>query len=345
MPEVIQNVLYLSSPGLVVSRDHLTLIIGRDHNRVLSLPIHHVESICVLHNEVVLTHGAMNLALQQGVAINFLEENGHLRARVLGVPDTSVTLRRAQFRSADDPAICLHIARCIVAGKLHNSRNSLLRGGRETTDTHKRDALQQAAADLARLIEALPEKTDLNSVRGIEGAGAQVYFSVFRHLLKQQQDAFAFHTRTRRPPLDRVNCLLSFLFALVRHDCIAALTAAGLDPFVGFLHVERANRPALALDLMEEFRPWLAHRLAVTLINRQQIQPSDFQIREGGAVELTPDGRKSLITAYQERKRESLHHPILNQQLVIGRHFLVQARLLARVLRGDQQTYTPLIPK
>jgi len=345
MPEVVQNVLYLTTPGLYVSRDHLTFVIEREHQRVLAIPAHHVESVCVLHNDVVLSHGAMGLALEQGIAVNYLDENGRLRARVTGVPDTSVTLRRAHFRAADDAATSLRIARCMVAGKLQNARNSLLRGGRESQDEASASALERAVHDLGRRIQSLPDVPDLDTLRGVEGFAAQTYFSVFGHLLKQQREDFFFQTRTRQPPLDRVNCLLSFLYALIRHDCISALTAAGLDPFVGFLHAERANRPALALDLMEEFRPWLADRLAVTLINRKQIKPEDFQVREGGAVELTTNGRKSVIKAYQERKRESIQHPLLGQQLVIGRLFFVQARLLARVLRGDTENYIPLIPK
>ncbi|MEX1120059.1 MAG: type I-C CRISPR-associated endonuclease Cas1c [Terrimicrobiaceae bacterium] len=345
MPEVIQNVLYLTTPGLYIQRDHLTLRIERDHSLVLSLPIHHIESVCVMGEEIVLSHGAMQLSLEQAVPINYLDENGRLRARVTGVPDTSVTLRRSQFRASENTELQTRICRSIVAGKLHNSRNSLLRGARESPAPETADAISSATDAIARLIPRLPEAPDADSVRGLEGAGAQSYFSVFPHLLKQQREEFTFRTRTRQPPLDRVNCLLSFLYALVRHDCISALTVAGLDPFVGFLHAERANRPSLALDLMEEFRPWLADRLAITLINRQQIQPGHFSLREGGAVELTAEGRKTLIKAYQERKRESLNHPALGQQIVISRSFFVQARLLARVLRLDIAEYSPLIPK
>lgn len=345
MPEVIQNVLYLTTPGLYVQRDHLTLRIERNHTLALSLPIHHVESVCVMGDEIIISHGAMRLALEQAVPINYLDENGRLRARVTGVPDTSVTLRRAQFRASENLPLQTHICRCIVAGKLQNARNSLLRGAREAQDPAVAESLTSACDALARLIPLLPKAENPDSVRGIEGAGAQAYFAAFSCLLKQQKDDFSFRLRSRQPPLDRVNCLLSFLYALVRHDCIAALTVAGLDPFVGFLHAERANRPSLALDLMEEFRPWLADRLAVTLVNRQQIQPSHFSLREGGAVELTADGRKTLIKAYQERKRESLQHPAIDKQVVISRAFFVQARLLARVLRQDVVEYSPLIPK
>jgi CRISP-associated protein Cas1 len=345
MPEIIQNVLYLTSPGLYVARDHLTFVIERERSRVLSLPAHHVESICVMGDEILLSSGAMRLALEQAIPINYLDENGRLRARVTGVPDTSVTLRRAQFRASESPAATVNICRCVVAGKIQNSRNSLQRGSREAPDEASAEALRNACDALARLLPKLQNAADPDSARGIEGAAAQTYFSVFGLLLKQQQEDFSFSTRTRQPPRDRTNCLLSFLYAMIRHDCISALTVAGLDPFVGFLHAERANRPSLALDLMEEFRPWLADRLAVTLINRQQIRPGDFRIREGGAVELTSDGRKTLIKAYQQRKRETLHHAILNHQTAIGRIFFLQARLLARVLRNDLQAYPPCLPK
>ncbi len=185
----------------------------------------------------------------------------------------------------------------------------------------------------------------MDALRGAEGMGGATYFGVFALLLKQQHEHFSFTTRTRRPPRDRINCLLSFLYALVRHDCLAALTSIGLDPFVGFLHAERPNRPALALDLMEEFRPWLADRLAVTLINRQQIGPGDFKLREGGAVEFTDAGRKRVIKAYQERKQEKLTHPLLDQAFRIAQLPFVQARVLARHLRGDLPDYMPFVPK
>lgn len=361
MPEIIQNTLYLTTPATLVSRDHLTLLVevpvypddrppderSRDTAtswRKVSIPIHHLESICAF-GAVAITPPALALCWEHGVAVNFLSEAGYLQARLASVPDTSVTLRRAQFRAADQPAVCVLLARNIVAGKIQNSRNSLLRAGREATDAGDQSALASAADDLANIIRTLPGQATLYSVRGAEGAAAQSYFATFSRLLKQQRDDFNFDTRSRRPPRDRINCLLSFLYALVRHDCTAALTSTGLDPFVGFLHAERANRPALALDLMEEFRPWLADRLAITLINRQQIGPEDFKLREGGSVEFTDAGRKRVIKAYQERKQETLQHPLLDQQLRLAQMPFVQARLLARHLRGDVAEYIPLVPK
>ena len=362
-----QNTLYLTTRGSYLSRDHLTLLAevpvyppdlpeaerSRDKAtdwRKLSIPIHHLESVCVFGASTV-SPPALDLCWEHGVAVNFLSEFGHFQARLTGVADTSVTLRRVQFRAADDPVRCAAIARQIVAGKIQNSRNSLLRAARETDSEEEQARLQTVVEGLARQVRRLAEfeiadlRSRIDEVRGAEGLASQQYFSVFSLLLKQQRAAFAFTTRTRRPPRDRINCLLSFLYALVRHDCVAALTSIGLDPFVGFLHVDRPNRPSLALDLMEEFRPWLADRLAVTLINRQQVGPEDFVVREGGAVEFTDAGRKRVITAYQQRKQETLNHPLLEQNLRLAQMPFIQARMLARHLRGDLQDYLPLVPK
>jgi CRISPR-associated protein Cas1 len=369
MSDLAQNTLYLTTPGTYVARDHLTLQIEvpvypadlppeqrtRDRAtdwRKLSLPIHNLESICAF-GAVTISPPALDLCWEHGVAVNFFSEFGQLQARLTGVADTSVTLRRAQFRAADDPARCAAIARQIIAGKLQNSRTSLLRAAREThsPDEHARlteatDALAQQIQELGRWTpEALRQNGALDALRGAEGMGSATYFGVFTLLLKQQRQTFAFTGRTRRPPRDPINCLLSFLYALLRHDCIAALTGIGLDPFVGFLHAERPNRPALALDLMEEFRPWLADRLAVTLINRQQIGPEHFRQRDGGAVEFTDAGRKTVITAYQQRKQEPLTHPLLEQEFRIAQFPFVQARLLARYLRHDIADYVPFVTK
>jgi CRISPR-associated protein Cas1 len=365
--DIAQNTLYLTTPASYVARDHLTLQVEvpvyppdlppeartRDQAtdwRKLSIPIHHLESICVF-GPCTISPPALDLCWEHGVAVNFLSDSGYLQARMTGVADTSVTLRRAQFRAADDPARCAAIARQIIAGKLQNGRNSLLRAARETDAAAERARLTEATDALARQLQALGQlqisnlKSQMDELRGTEGLGGATYFGVFTLLLKQQREDFTFTSRSRRPPRDRINCLLSFLYALVRHDCIAALTSIGLDPFVGFLHAERPNRPALALDLIEEFRPWLADRLAVTLINRQQIGPDDFRVREGGAVEFTDAGRKRVIQAYQQRKQERLIHPLLDQEFRIAQLPFVQARILARVLRGDIPDYVPFVPK
>jgi CRISPR-associated protein Cas1 len=427
--DIAQNTLYITTPGTWISRDHLTLLIEtpvyppelppeertRDRAtdwRKLPIPIHLLESIC-LFGPCSISPAALDLCWQNGVTVNFLTDHGHLQARLAGVPDTSVTLRRAQFRAADDPAKCALISRNIIAGKLQNARNSLLRAARESEISNLKSEISAAANAIARQIHKLSQlqiphpkseisnskshsasntqmhginpstgpddsgrrdepnpfphlkseisnpkseitnlkseisnpKSLMDTLRGLEGIGTAIYFSVFNGLLKQQRDVFAFKTRSHRPPRDRINCLLSFIYALLRHDCIAALTAVGLDPFVGFLHAERPNRPALALDLMEEFRPWLADRLAITLINRQQIGTDDFHAREGGAVELTDTARKRVITAWQQRKQEPISHTLLGKEFRIGQLPFLQARILARHLRGDIPGYVPFIPK
>ena len=369
MAEIQQNTLYLTTHGSYVARDHLTLQVEvpvypedlpREERtrerasdwRKLSIPIHMLESICVFGASSI-SPPALDLCWEHGVAVNYLSEGGYLQARMTGVADTSVLLRRAQFRAADDAGKCAGIARQIIAGKLQNSRNSLLRGARETDTTEERTRLAEATDALGRQIQELgrwtPEQLSqagaLDRLRGAEGMGSVTYFGVFSLLLKQQREEFGFAGRTRRPPRDRINCLLSFLYALVRHDCIAALTSVGLDPFVGFLHADRPNRPALALDLMEEFRAWLADRLAVTLVNRQQVGPEHFRVREGGAVEFTDAGRKLVITGYQQRKQEKLTHPLLEQEFRIAQFPFVQGRILARHLRGDIPDYVPFVPK
>jgi CRISPR-associated protein Cas1 len=367
MSDIQQNTLYLMTPGSYVARDHLTLRVevpvypeglpvsqrSREtaiETRKLSIPIHHLESIC-LFGPSTISAPAMDLCWEHGVAVNYLSENGHFQARMTGVADTSVTLRRTQFRAADDRARCAAVARQIIAGKIQNSRNSLLRAARETDDTAEQSQLQKVIDALARQIQNLADAgasvdgPQLDALRGAEGLAAQQYFSVFSLALKQQRADFLFTTRSRRPALDRINCLLSFIYALLRHDCVAALTSVGLDPFVGFLHADRPNRPSLALDLMEEFRPWLADRLAITLVNRQQIAPEHFAEREGGVVEFNDAGRKLVVKAYQERKQDTMTHPLLEQNLRLAQMPFIQARILARHLRGDLPDYLPLVPK
>lgn len=357
--EIKQNTLYLTTQNSYLSRDHLTLRIEVEHELKLAVPIHHLESVCIFGQSVV-SPGALQLCWEHGVSVNYFSENGYFLGRWEGVANTSVMLRRAQYRAADNPLAAALIARQIVAGKLQNSRQSLLRSARETESVEEEKQLRSAGEEIARVLkrlhdfqpaenhdpidEQITEEPDvMDCIRGFEGQGAKLYFKVFSFHLRQQREDFMFTRRTRRPPLDAMNCLLSFLYALVRHDCIAALTATGLDPFVGYLHADRPNRPGLALDLMEEFRPLIADRLAVTLVNRKQIALKDFAQREGGAFEFKKDSRKSVIAAYQTRKQDVITHPVLGQEVRIGHLMLVQARILARHLRGDVPAYLPCV--
>jgi CRISPR-associated protein Cas1 len=343
--EIKQNVLYLTTSGNYISRDHLTLKIQVEKELKLAVPIHHIESICSF-GQNSFSPQAMQLCWENGVAVNCFSENGYFHGRWEGIANTSVVLRRTQYRKADDEEFCTKLAKFFIAGKILNSRHSLMRSSRETDDDVEKTELKKRAEEMSVILRWLErEAENLASVRGFEGRAASVYFDTFSLHLRQQREDFDFVKRTRRPPLDFVNCLLSFLYALLRNDCIAALTATGLDPFVGYLHTERPNRPSLALDLMEEFRPILADRLAITLINRRQIDKNDFTIREGGAVEFTIAGRKKVITAYQTRKQDTLIHPLLQQESNYGRLMLVQSRILARFLRGDIPEYYPFVLK
>jgi CRISPR-associated protein Cas1 len=346
--EIKQNTLYLTTPKTYVSRDHLNLKVEVEKETKLSVPIHHLESVCAF-GQITFSSPALQLCWEQGVPVNYFSENGYLIGRWEGVPNTSVVLRRTQYRAADDPPRVAAIARQCVAGKLQNSRQSLLRSARESDAPEESARLQECATEIAHLLGAMQhainrgEAHTLDQIRGYEGQASSLYFEVFSLHLRQQREDFAFTTRSRRPARDAINCLLSYLYALLRHDCIAALTATGLDAFVGYLHAERPARPGLALDLMEEFRPLLADRLAITLVNRRQISLDDFVTREGGAVEFTASGRKAVIAAYQTRKQETVRHPLLEQEFRIGQLMLVQARILARHLRGDLPEYLPCV--
>jgi CRISPR-associated protein Cas1 len=232
-----------------------------------------------------------------------------------------------------------------VAGQIQNARNLLLRAGRETADPADRDALGVAAAALGNDLPPLEDEADADGVRGREGDAARAYFGAFGAMVRANRAAFTPNGRSRRPPLDRMNALLSFLYALLTQDCVAACAAAGLDPSVGFLHVDRPGRPGLALDLMEEFRPLLADRLALALVNRQQVKPGGFETRDGGAVSMDEATRKAVVGAWQQRKREEVLHPYLGVKVPVGRLPFLQARVLARHLRGDLAGYVPCVPK
>jgi CRISPR-associated protein Cas1 len=287
----------------------------------------------------------MGLCGERGVCISVLSANGRFLARVTGFTPGNVLLRREQYRRADDPGATAAIARAIVTAKAANSRSVLLRGIRDYPDSPGAAALQKAADRIANVIEDLPRAQDVDRVRGLEGEAGNAYFSVFNHLITAHKEGFAFSGRTRRPPLDNVNALLSFLYAMLAHDARSACEAAGLDPAVGFLHRDRPGRPGLALDLMEEFRAYLADRLALSLINRKQVAPEGFKAAEGGAVSMDDATRKEVLVAFQKRKQEQVVHPFLNEKVSVGLLVHLQARLLARHLRGDLEAYPPFVWK
>jgi CRISPR-associated protein Cas1 len=312
----------------------------REDEPDLQVPLIHLSGL-VVFGDVLVTPAVVARFMEDGRSIVFLSRSGRFVGRMHGPTTGNVLLRQAQYRSIDDQTVALRLARDFVAGKVQNSRDMVLRRARDTRRPSSSTRLRAVATDLATMLPALIEAPSLDAIRGIEGEAARAVFGVFNELLTSSRETFAIDHRTRRPPLDRTNCLLSFLYALLRADCSAALEAVGLDPQAGFLHALRPGRPALALDLMEEFRPVLGDRLALTLINREQIDHDDFEVRRNGAVSLTDEGRKKVVVAYQKRKADEVPHAVLKQDVPLGLVPHLQARLIARFLRGDVPAYVP----
>ena len=338
------NTLYITTPETYLRLDNDTLRVEVEQETRLRVPLHHLTSV-VCFGHTGLSAPLMHRLAESGVALVLLDNNGRFKARLEGAVTGNVLLRQAQFQRVADPAFTLDMARASVAGKIKNTRQVLQRGAREAKVEDEAKVLTRLADDLAAALRALPEVADLDSLRGVEGSAARQYFSGLNLLVRaDQRVAFAMDGRTRRPPRDRFNAMLSFLYSMWMNDCRSALEAAGLDPQVGFLHALRPGRAALALDLMEEFRPW-ADRLALTLINRGQLAADDFTLREGGGVMLEPDARKAVVVAYQERKKDEINHPLLAQSVPLGLVPLVQARLLARAMREDGAPYVPFVAK
>jgi CRISPR-associated protein Cas1 len=338
------NTLYLTTPETYLRLDNDTLRVELERETRLRVPLHHLSAV-VCFGHIHLSAPLMHRLADSGIALVLLDDNGRFKARLEGAVGGNVLLRQAQFQRIADPAFTLDMARACVAGKIKNARQVVQRGAREAKSEDEGRALTRVADDLAASLRALPVATSLDMLRGLEGEAARQYFSGLNLLVRpDQRAAFAMDGRTRRPPRDRFNALLSFLYAMWMNDCRSALEAAGLDPQVGFLHALRPGRAALALDLMEEYRPW-ADRLALTLVNRGQLTTDDFVLREGGGVSLQPDARKAVVVAYQERKRDEINHPLLAQSVPLGLVPLVQARLLARALRDDAAPYVPFVAK
>jgi CRISPR-associated protein Cas1 len=336
------NTLYVTLSDAYLRLDNDTLRVEVESETRLRVPLHHLSSVVCLGNIGFSTPLAHRLA-DEGIALVLLDDNGRFKARLEGAVSGNVLLRQAQHERVRDAAFALETARAIVAGKIRNARHVLLRGARESKSEDDARLLARGADDLAAALRGLPAATTLDELRGIEGDAARRYFDRMTLLVRPDaREAFRMNGRSRRPPRDRFNALLSFLYSMWMNDCRSAVEAAGLDPQLGLLHAVRPGRAALALDLMEEFRP-LAERLALTLINRAQVTERDIVEREGGAVLLEGDARKAVVVAFQERKKEELSHPLLAQPLALGLVPLVQARLLARTIRGETEGYVPFL--
>ncbi len=339
------NTLFVTLEGAWLSKDGQAVDIRHEGKSKMRVPLLNLDGIVCLGWDINASAQLMAACAEAGVTLSFCSPHGKFMAAATGFAPGNVLLRREQYRRADDAVCAVAIARNMVAAKIANSRASLLRAMRDRPEHSAVADIRKAADWLGNRLETSLREGSLDGLRGIEGDAAASYFEVFSALVTADDPGLKMNGRSRRPPLDPINALLSFLYALLGHDCRSALTASGLDSAVGFLHRDRPGRPSLALDLMEEFRPVLADRLALTLLNRRQLDASDFETRENGAVFLREASRKKVLVAWQERKREELTHPFLQEKVTWGLLPHLQARLLARHLRGDLDAYPAFLWK
>ena len=338
------NTLFVTSEDIYLSLEGENVLANRDKEVVARYPLHTLQSI-VSFSYSGASPALMGKCAESGIGLAFCSPWGRFLARVCGGTGGNVLLRREQYRIADDPARCCEIARTMIFGKLSNGAASIQRTLRDHAPRVQDCGLATAAANIRSLLPQILAVSDPDTRRGLEGVAATAYFEVFDHMLLNRKEDFFFRGRSRRPPLDRVNAMLSFAYSLLAHDCASALESVGLDSYVGFLHRDRPGRQSLALDLMEELRPCMADRFVLTLVNNRMIRPEDFQLQDSGAVLLTDDGRRKFLKTWQERKRDTLTHPYLGEKMSWGIVPYVQALLLTRLIRGDLDAYPPFLWK
>ena len=337
------NTLYITTPDSFLGCEGENVLIKNDGEVRFRMPVHNLEGI-VCFSFAGASPKLMQLCCERGVALSFLSSYGKFLGRVTGRISGNVLLRRTQYRWSDDLEASSRLSRSFISAKIINSRAVLHRALRDHSEISD-NTINNSLNVLARMPERLGRAADGDAIRGIEGEAANHYFSNFNKLLLVQKDDFRINNRNRRPPTDRMNALLSFLYTLLAHEVTAALESVGLDPQVGFFHRDRPGRPSLALDLMEEMRPHFADRLAVTLVNRNQIKSAGFNVKENGAVLMDDNTRKEVLTAWQKRKQEEITHPYLEEKIPLGLVPYVQSLLLARHIRGDIEDYPPFFWK
>jgi len=335
------NTLFVTSQGAYLRKEGESVVVSVERQDRLRMPLLSLNGI-VCFGQVSCSPFLMHACADGNVAISFLSENGRFLARVLGPTSGNVLLRRQQYRRTDCKEDKAGTIRAILAAKIGNERRVLLRGLREHADKIDAEKVSAVERRLGKMLERLAQRAEPDELRGMEGDSAKNYFAALDALITVQKDMFFFVKRTRRPPRDNLNCLLSFLYTLLLHDVRSAVESVGLDPQVGFLHEERPGRPGLALDLIEEFRAPFADRLALSLINRQQVRAAGFKTDGVGGVTMDDATRKTVLAAYQKRKQAEIEHPFLREKMQIGLLFHVQAQLFARYIRGELDGYPPV---
>ncbi len=343
------STLYLTTPGARAHRDRETVLVDRrlengEKEKLGQFPIHMLESIICM-GPVSVSPKLMDLCAQRGVTIAYFDPYGRFLARVEGPVSGNILLRKEQYRVSDDSARSLQFAKAFIGAKIRNARSVLQRHLRNYPDCEEHESLDFAVRRLAVLLEKAGSAENVDSLRGLEGQAADEYFARFNFLIKSKEPSFVFQGRSRRPPLDRINAMLSFVYTLLTHDIRSALEGVGLDPQCGFMHQDRPGRPALALDFLEEFRACVADRLVLSLVNLGQIDAEDFDVQPGGAVLLREKNRNVILTEWQKRKQAEVIHPFLDESMPLGVLFHLQALLLARTLRGDMEYYPAFIAK
>ncbi len=334
------NILYITQPDTYLSLDGENIVIRIDEKIAMRLPLHNLENI-VCFNYQGASPALMGACAERNIGLAFLTPNGKFLARVSGKIRGNVLLRKKQYTISEDPFYSIQIASSFLIGKLSNSRKVLERAIRDHALMIDVAKLKEVSLSLKEGMKLIATSQSLSDLIGYEGSAARKYFSVFDHLILQQKDEFKFTERSRRPPLDKMNALMSFLYALLANECTSALESVGLDPYVGFLHQDRPGRPSLSLDLMEELRPVFADRLALSLVNRKQVLSAGFVEKESGGILMDDETRKAVLTAWQDRKKETIMHPFLKEKIDFGLIPYAQALLLARFLRGDLDAYPP----
>ena len=338
------NTLYVTSPNIYLSLDGENIVIQKDKSVVSRIPLHNLEGI-VSFGYTGASPALMGACAKHNIALSFMKQSGKFLARVVGEVRGNVTLRKTQYRLSDSKVESHKIASNFIIGKIFNARWVAERATRDYALRLDVNKLKGVSKSLVNSLKAVEQCKELEQLRGIEGEAASQYFSIFDELILQQKESFYFHYRNKRPPLDNVNAMLSFVYTLLAHDVAAALESVGLDPYVGFLHRDRPGRISLALDMMEELRPVYADRFAITLINKREVNADGFTQKENGAVNMSDNTRKSIIKAWQSRKQEKITHPFLQEKMEWGLVPYAQAMLLARFIRGDLDGYPPFMWK